>query len=102
MAAGPTSQADDPRVADAVALWSEWVEYQAATSRVPAVWLGIVHDQQLIAGGAFGQANPAENLPATTDTLYSICSNSKLFTSVALMQQREAGKLRLGRPIDEL
>lgn len=95
MAAEPTSLADDPGVIDAVALWSEWVEYQAATGRVPAVSFGIVHDQELIASGAFGQANPAEDIPATTDTLYSICSISKLFTSVALMQQRDAGKLRL-------
>jgi len=99
MAAEPTSLADDPRVADAVALWSEWLEYQAATSRVPAVSFGIVHDQELIAGGAFGQANPAEDIPATTDTLYSICSISKLFTSVALMQQREAGRVRLDDPV---
>ena len=95
MAAEPADLADDPRVVDAVALWSEWLEYQAATSRVPAVSFAIVHDQELIAGGAFGQANPAEDIPATTDTLYSICSISKLFTSVALMRQREAGKLRL-------
>jgi len=95
MGAEPASLADDPRVVDAVSLWSEWVEYQALTSRVPAVSFGIVHDQELIAGGAFGQANPAEDVPATTDTLYSICSISKLFTSVALMQQRDAGKVRL-------
>jgi CubicO group peptidase (beta-lactamase class C family) len=101
MAAEPTSLADDPRVVDAVALWSEWLAYQAATSRVPAVSFGIVHDQELIAGGAFGQANPAEDIPATTDTLYSICSISKLFTSVALMQQREAGRVRLDDPVSK-
>lgn len=101
MAAEPANLEDDPRVADAVALWSEWLEYQAATGRVPAVSFGIVHDQELIAGGAFGDANPAEALPATTDTLYSICSISKLFTAVALMQQREAGKLRLDDPVSQ-
>lgn len=100
-AAEPASLSADPRVVDAVALWSEWLEYQASTSSVPAVSFGIVHDQDLIAGGAFGEANPAENIPATTDTLYSICSISKLFTSVALMQQREAGEVRLDDPVSE-
>ena len=33
------------------------------------------------------------------DTIYSICSISKLFTSVAVMQQRDAGKLRLDDPV---
>ncbi|NGX15813.1 serine hydrolase domain-containing protein [Wenzhouxiangella sp. XN24] len=91
--------ADDPRVSGAVQLWAEWVEYQASTSRVPGVSYGIVHDQELVASGAFGEANPATGAPATPDTLYSICSISKLFTSVALMQQRDAGLLRLDDPV---
>jgi CubicO group peptidase (beta-lactamase class C family) len=93
--------ADDPRVADAVRLWSDWVEYQAGSSQVPAVSFGIVHDQALIASGAFGLANPDAGLAATPDTLYSICSISKLFTSVGLMQQYDAGRVRLDDPVDE-
>lgn len=93
--------ADDSRVTDAVRLWSEWVEYQAGTERVPAVSWGIVHDQDVIASGAFGAANPAEGLPATTETLYSICSISKLFTSIGLMQQREAGNVRLDGAVSD-
>ena len=95
------SIAEAPEVENAVRLWSEWVEYQAATQRVPGLSFGIVHDQALIAAGGFGDANPAEDVPATPDTLYSICSISKLFTSVGLMQQREAGQLRLDDPVSE-
>jgi CubicO group peptidase (beta-lactamase class C family) len=93
--------ADDPRVADALRMWEEWVEYQATMDAVPGVSLGIVHDQELIAAGAFGFANPETQMPATPETLYSICSISKLFTSVAVMQQRDEGKLRLGDPVAE-
>ena len=93
--------ADDPRVADAVNAWEEWVEYQAAINRVPGVSVGIVHDQELIAANAFGFANPEARKPAQPDTLYSICSLSKLFTSVALLQQRDAGKLRLDDLVTE-
>ena len=89
----------DSRVADAVTLWSEWMRYDAAIQRVPAVSWGVVHDQELVASGAFGQANPEAGVAATTDTRYSICSISKLFTSVALMQQREAGRVRLDAPV---
>ncbi|MEE4329822.1 MAG: serine hydrolase [Wenzhouxiangella sp.] len=88
-----------PDVQSAVTLWSEWMRYDAQIQRVPAVSWGVVHDQELIASGAFGLANPETGREATTDTLYSICSISKLFTSVALMQQREAGRVRLDAPV---
>ena len=91
----PTRLADDPRVSDAVQAWMEWVEYQAAVNNIPGVSLGIVHDQELIASDAFGFSNLQKRQLATSDTLYSICSISKLFTSVAVLQQRDAGKLRL-------
>lgn len=91
----------DPRVHDAVSLWLEWVEYQAATNRVPGVSVGIVYDQELVATAAFGLANPREKIAAEPDTLYSICSISKLFTAVAVMQQRDAGKLRLDDSVSQ-
>lgn len=95
------SIADDPRVDDAVRLWTHWMEYQAGSSRVPAVSFGIVHDQELVATGAYGLANPDEGLPATADTIYSICSISKLFTSIGLMQQYDAGRVRLDDPVSD-
>jgi len=97
--AGTVLVANDPRVVDAVRAWEVWVEYQAAINGVPGVSTGIVHDQELIATNAFGFANPASAMVATPETLYSICSISKLFTSVAVMQQRDAGKLRLDDPV---
>jgi len=101
LAAKPAALEDDPRVKNAVELWSEWMRYDASTQRVPAVSWGVVYDQNLIASGAFGLANPEAGRAADTDTLYSICSISKLFTSVALMQQREAGRVRLDAPVTE-
>jgi CubicO group peptidase (beta-lactamase class C family) len=93
--------ADDPRVADAVRVWEEWVEYQAALDGVPGISLGVVHDQELLASNAFGYADPESGSVATPETLYSICSIFKLFTSVAVMQQRDAGALRLDDPVAE-
>lgn len=52
--ADDSSIADDPRVTDAVQLWSEWVAYQAGSNQIPALSFGIVHDQEVVARGAFG------------------------------------------------
>jgi CubicO group peptidase (beta-lactamase class C family) len=99
--AAPASRplADDPRVGDAVAAWETWLEYQLAVQRVPGASTGIVHDQELISARGFGAANPEAGIAATPDTLYSICSISKLFTAIALMQLRDEGVLRLDDPV---
>nr|NIP81002.1 serine hydrolase [Gemmatimonadota bacterium]NIQ56252.1 serine hydrolase [Gemmatimonadota bacterium]NIU76440.1 serine hydrolase [Gammaproteobacteria bacterium]NIX45917.1 serine hydrolase [Gemmatimonadota bacterium]NIY10229.1 serine hydrolase [Gemmatimonadota bacterium] len=55
--------------------------------------------QERIWSGAVGEAHPEGNVPATPRTLYSICSISKLFTSMAVMQLRDRGQLRLSDPI---
>ena len=93
--------ADDSRVVDAIRAWEEWVEYQAGINLIPGMSIRIVHDQELLATNAFGFANPEAGVRASPDTLYSICSISKLFTSVAALQQRDAGRLRLDDPITE-
>ncbi len=90
---------EDPRVTDALHAWREWVEYQAAIERVPGVSIAVMHDQELLAAGGFGLADPAGGRAATADTLYSICSISKLFTRIAVMRERDAGRLRLDDPV---
>ena len=58
----PIVLAADPRVADAVHAWEEWIEYQTAINRVPGVSIAVVHDQELISTDAFGLADPASLL----------------------------------------
>jgi len=95
----PLGVAAHPRVAEALEVWRVWAEYQAAMEGVPGVSYGFVYDQELIGSGGFGWADPEARTPATPETLYSICSISKLFTSIAVLQLRDAGKLRLDDPI---
>jgi len=95
------SLANDPRVADAVAAWETWVEYQLATQRIPGASTGVVHDQEVLSMRGYGLANPETQIPATPDTIFSICSISKLFTSVTLMQLRDEGRVRLDNPVAE-
>jgi CubicO group peptidase (beta-lactamase class C family) len=91
--------ADDPRVASALELARGWLEGQSAYERIPGVSAAIVYDQDVLWSGGFGKADLASGRPARADTLYSICSISKLFTSIAVLQQRDAGHLRLDDPV---
>jgi CubicO group peptidase (beta-lactamase class C family) len=47
----------------------------------------------------FGFADTDTKTPPTPDTLYRVASISKLFTATAVMQLRDAGKLRLDDPV---
>jgi CubicO group peptidase (beta-lactamase class C family) len=97
--ASPAAAADDPHVAQALELARVWLEGQQAYEQVPGVSAAIVLDQHVLWSGGFGQADLTTGRAATAETLYSICSISKVFTAVAVMQQRDAGKLRLDDPV---
>jgi CubicO group peptidase (beta-lactamase class C family) len=89
----------DPRVRAAVRIIEAWVDAQVDYRDIPGMSLGVVHEQDLIWSAGFGFAHVDRETPASPDTIYSICSISKLFTSVAVMQLRDQGKLRLDEPI---
>lgn len=93
--------AEHPQVRGALALLDRWIDAHQAYNRVPGLSVGVVLDQELIWHQGYGYANVAERIPADADTLYSICSISKLFTSIAVMQQRDAGRLQLDDPVAE-
>jgi D-alanyl-D-alanine carboxypeptidase len=102
---GPESPAPSlsaaPGVPPALDLLSAWIESQIAYSGLPGLSIGIVHDQALVWSRGFGRARLEPARLATPDTLYRIASITKLFTSTAIMQLRDAGKLRLDDPIVE-
>ena len=88
-----------PRVQQALKLLEIWLDAQRDFDQIPGLSVAVVHDQDVVWKGAYGFADLARKTPAKTDTIYSICSISKLFTSIAVMQQRDAGKLRLDDPV---
>ena len=85
------SVADDAHVAEALEIAEIWLDAQKDYERLPSIAAAIVHDQELVWSGAVGMADIDADRPATSSTLYSICSISKLFTSVAVMQLRDEG-----------
>jgi len=93
------SLSDDPRLASALKLIEIWVEAQLDYEDIPGMSIGIVHDQNLLWSRGFGLADVEKKIPAMPETIYSICSISKLFTSISVMQLRDEGKLSLDDPV---
>lgn len=93
------SLADNPDVAAAERLFSAWADSQIAYRGLPGMAVGVVYDQQLVWSRGYGFANVEKRVPMTARTRFRIASNSKLFAAIAIMQLREAGKLRLDDPV---
>lgn len=100
LAAAPLQARDD--LSNELALVESWLAAQRAYDRVPGLSAAVVHDQALLWSGASGYADLESRRPATDDTIYGICSISKLFTGIAAMQLRDEGRLSLDDPIDAL
>ena len=90
-----------PTTAQAIELARRWLDAQRAYEGIPGMSVAVVKDQKEVWLGGSGLADPATNRAADADTLYSICSVSKLFTSIAVMQLRDAGKLALDDPLSK-
>ncbi len=84
---------------EAKQLLDVWLDAQKDYNDWPSVSVAFVKGQEKIYANAYGEANRRTGVKATTDTLYSICSISKLFTSIGVMQQRDAGKVSLRDPV---
>lgn len=104
LAAGPPSDsgrvlAQNPEVAAAIKVLDAWIETTAKSREQPGLSVGVVYDQDLIWAKGYGFADLQKKTPATPATLYRVASISKLFTSTAILQLRDAGKLRLDDPV---
>lgn len=98
----PLASAANDDYRNELALVESWLAAQRAYDNVPGLSAAIVHDQELAWSGGFGHADIEQRKPAKADTIYGICSISKLFTGVAVMQLRDAGRLSLDDTLAEL
>jgi len=85
--------------AEALRVATVWLDSVQVYRRIPAISAGVVVGDDLVWSRGFGTIDAAHTLPASPQTIYSICSISKLFTSISLMQLYEAGKINLDAPI---
>jgi CubicO group peptidase (beta-lactamase class C family) len=72
-----------------------WIEYKRTTARVPAVSVGIVHDDKVMFANGYGFADIARRIRASDTTCYRIASISKTITATAALQLAERGALQL-------
>ena len=93
------SVATHAEVEGAIRLWEAWIDTQAAYAEQPGLSVGVVYDQDLIWGRGFGFSDLERHTPATPQTIYRIASITKLFTSTAMMQLRDQGRLQLDDPV---
>jgi CubicO group peptidase (beta-lactamase class C family) len=90
-----SEEKEKPDFSEAIRLIDTWLEAQRDYDNLPGISAAIVTDQEILWSKAYGMADLEKKVPSSPTTIYSICSISKLFTSVAVMQLRDAGKLRL-------
>ena len=94
------SLAEHSRIKDAIGLVDAWINSLLDYGQVPGISVGFVVDQELIFAKGYGYSNLENEVRTKTDTIYSVCSISKLFTSIGIMQLRDSGILTLRDPID--
>ncbi|MDP6417374.1 MAG: serine hydrolase domain-containing protein, partial [Gammaproteobacteria bacterium] len=75
-----------PNVKGALAAIDAWIEGNQIYDQIPGISVGIVHNQELLWSKGYGYANLQSRRPADADTLYSVCSISKVFTAIGIMQ----------------
>lgn len=90
-----------PEVLGALAIIDAWIDGLRDYENIPGISVGLVLDQEQLFAKGYGYANLRRKVPADADTIYSICSISKLFTSIGVMQMRDAGRLNLRDPVSQ-
>ncbi len=85
--------------AEALRLIDLWLDSVQSYNRLPSLTAAVVQGDRIVWANGYGTIDAKRTVPATPATIYSICSISKLFTSVALMREWEAGKVRLDEPV---
>lgn len=96
------SQEAAKEYADGFKLIEVWLDAQKDYDNLPGLTAAVIQDQEVLWTGAVGMANVGGNVKAEPATICSICSISKLFTSVAIMKLYDQGKLRLDDTVGDL
>lgn len=97
-----SGQTKDSDYKEAVRIIDAWLNGERDFDRLPGISVAIVNDQHIIFSKGYGFADVEKKVPMEPETICSICSISKLFTSVAVMQLWQEGRLRLDDSISSL
>jgi CubicO group peptidase (beta-lactamase class C family) len=78
-----------------------FVHEKVETGNLPGVSAAFIRNGETVWAKGFGWRSIEDNLSATPDTLYRIASVTKSFTSLAIMQLAEQGKLSVNDPVSK-
>lgn len=82
-------------IKDCVDWFDTYINDQFPLLDATSLSIAVRHDGELIYSSAHGYANEALRIKATTDTMYRVASNSKMYTSTAIMLLKERNLLHL-------
>ena len=87
-----------PDISAAIPVVNKLYQAFAERNHYPGMVYGIVAGGELVYSNAVGWTDVAKKIPAGAASDFRIASMSKSFTTVAILQLRDAGKLRLDDP----
>jgi len=94
------SDADEMAAAqEALQVAHIWLHKMHTRHNIPALSVAIAKGDQTVWSSGYGHIDRERTIPATGDTIYSVCSISKLFTAIAFMKEWEKGTVRLDDPV---
>ena len=94
----PTTATND-KIHDALNYLALWADADRAYSQIPGLSMAVAYDGEVIWSKGFGHMDQSRKRPTTAESVYSICSISKLFTAIAIMKLRDEGALDLDDPV---
>lgn len=77
----------------------DFLEKEMKENRIPGLQIAVVKNNKLILSESMGLANVPFSVQTEKNTIFSINSIAKIFTSTAIMQLAEKGKLEIELPI---
>ncbi len=94
--------ADAPLHPHALQLLDTWLSAQQTYLKLPSLSVAVQRGEAPVWSRGYGHIDLARKVPASGRSIYGICSISKLFTAVAVLQQVEAGRFRLDDAMEPL
>ena len=88
------------RITNTFPVVEEMIKKYAEQHHFPGYAFGIVVDGNLVFKSSGGYANLEQKIPASSSSMFRIASMSKSFTSLAILQLRDQGKLHLDDPVE--
>ena len=77
------------------------IKKEMSERRIPGLQIAVVQAGEIVINKSYGIANVQDSIPVTKNTIFAINSCTKVFTSVAIMQLVEDGKIDLSAPVSK-